>query len=127
MVLAYLKQDYEENLSPIDGSLSAARTLRGFLFFYSRFDPTKFLITADQLIITHQNFSSVLIIQDPLNPHNNIGKSTFNFDAIKAEFGRAHDIIAEIMDNYLQSPFNSESTQESPTNQRKGNKGDQIT
>ena len=80
LILAYLKQDYEENTSPVDGTFSGARTLRGFLFFYSRFDPAKFLITADQLIITHQNFSSVLIIQDPLNPQNNIGKSTFNFD-----------------------------------------------
>jgi len=84
--------------------------MRGFLFFYSRFDPNKFLINSDQMIITHQNFSSVLIIQDPLNPQNNIGKSTFNFDAIKAEFGRAHDIIAQIMDQYLQEESDSLGT-----------------
>ncbi len=61
-MIAYLKQDYEENSSPIDGKISAARTLRGFLYFYSRFDPNKFMINSEQLIITHENFSSVLII-----------------------------------------------------------------
>ena len=64
------------------------------------------------MIITHQNFSSVLIIQDPLNPQNNIGKSTFNFDAIKAEFGRANDIIAQIMDQYLQEESDFPGTKE---------------
>ena len=96
----------------MDGSFSAARTLRGFLFFYSRFDSNKFLINSDQMIITHQNFSSVLIIQDPLNPQNNIGKSTFNFDSIKSEFGRAHDIFAEIMDQYLQEEGDLPGTKE---------------
>lgn len=48
----------------------------------------------------HMNYSSLLIIQDPLNPLNNIGKSTFNFDTIKQEFSRAHDKIVDSLIEY---------------------------
>jgi len=37
------------------------------------------------------------VIQDPNNPANNIGKSTFNFEAIRAAFSRAHDQIEALI------------------------------
>ena len=40
---------------------------------------------------------STLVIQDPNNPGNNIGKSTFNFEAIRAAFSRAHDQMEAFM------------------------------
>lgn len=43
------------------------------------------------------------MIKDPLNSMNNIGKSTFNFDNIRAEFSRAHDEIERHLQDFIQS------------------------
>jgi DNA polymerase sigma len=93
LIIAYLNQNFDENYGQ-DSMLSKARALKGFLFYYGyQFDQNQFMINSDQQIVLHQSYSSVLIIQDPLNPQNNIGKSTFNFDMIRAEFARAHEAI----------------------------------
>lgn len=41
-----------------------------------------------------------LTIIDPLNPDNNIGKSTFNFMAIKDTFAAAHDRMLLVMNTF---------------------------
>ena len=47
------------------------------------------------------SFSSVLIIVDPLNVNNNIGKSTYNFDQIRNEFTKAYDKILTMHKDYV--------------------------
>ena len=59
------------------------------------------MINADQQITPHQIFSSTLVIEDPLNPQNNIGKSTFNFDKIRTAFSNAHDQIEELLRDFI--------------------------
>ena len=59
------------------------------------------MINADQQITPHQIFSSTLVIEDPLNPANNIGKSTFNFDKIRTAFSNAHDQIDEMLREFI--------------------------
>jgi len=49
------------------------------------------------------NFSSVLIIRDPLNINNNIGKSTYNFDQIRNEFSKAYDKILELHKEFIEN------------------------
>lgn len=67
--------------------ISSGKALKCFLYYFGRlFDPNSTMINEQQQIVAHMNFSSILMIQDPLNPHNNIGKSTFNFDTIRSEF-----------------------------------------
>jgi DNA polymerase sigma len=43
-----------------------------------------------------------LVIEDPLNPTNNIGKSTFNFDKIRTAFSNAHDQIEEMLREFIE-------------------------
>lgn len=64
------------------------------------------MINADQQIVPNQIFSSTLVIEDPLNPTNNIGKSTFNFDKIRTAFSNAHDQIEEMLRDFIDQAEN---------------------
>lgn len=41
------------------------------------------------------------MIIDPLNPSNNIGKSSYNFDQIRHEFGQAYDAIIKLYNEFV--------------------------
>jgi DNA polymerase sigma len=90
-----------------EGALSFARVLKGFLFYFGKQFDSNFNIISEQQQIVHEiNYSSILVIRDPLNPLNNIGKSTFNFENIRAEFVKAHDEIERHLQEFIlsQSP-----------------------
>ncbi|TNV74895.1 hypothetical protein FGO68_gene8183 [Halteria grandinella] len=98
-----------------EGQLSAARVLKHFLSYFGRhFDSNYYIINEQQQIVPEINYSSILVIRDPLNPMNNIGKSTFNFDNIRAEFARAHDEIERHLQEFIQ---NSSAAEEQATSE----------
>ncbi len=101
LIIAFLNLDWAEIYTK-EGALSAGRALKWFLYYYGKmFEPNHQMINDQQYIVTHVNYSSILIIQDPLNPLNNIGKSTFNFDTIRAQFSHAFDEIEGILGEFM--------------------------
>ena len=92
LVIAFVNLDFPQIYGP-DG-ISTARILTHFFLFYGKlFDPNIQMINEQISVVPHLNFSSILIVLDPLNPANNIGKSTFNFDNIRQEFAKAYETI----------------------------------
>ena len=65
------------------------------------------MITEQQQVMPNVNYSSILIIKDPLNQMNNIGKSTFNFDTIRQEFAAAHDKLTDALREFLEADDNN--------------------
>jgi hypothetical protein len=58
-----------------------SRLLQFFLLFFGKmFDPAMQIINEQMIVIQQYSFNTSLTIKDPLNPDNNIGKSTYNFD-----------------------------------------------
>lgn len=84
-----------------DESISVARIFTQFLFYFGKiFDHKLHIINEYGQILNQINFSSILVILDPLNPSNNIGKSTFNFESIKREFSIAYDRLMEAQTSF---------------------------
>lgn len=74
------------------------------MLYYGRiFNPKLQIINEYQQIIHQFNFSYALIIVDPLNLENNIGKSSYNFDQIRNEFVNAHDKILSEFNLFIES------------------------
>ena len=82
IVIAFLNNDFPQMYSPHgNGVLSLGRAFGYFLYFYSKcFDPSLHYINENMMIVPQFAYTSTLTILDPLNPSNNIGKSTYNFD-----------------------------------------------
>lgn len=94
--------DIEDVESPILGKL-----VLDFLQFYGDFDSTRCLIyvfipeigpirPSFDLIkagIDDDHFGSFIVILDPLNYHNNVGRCTFKFKEIQKAFTVAHTLL----------------------------------
>ena len=83
------------------------------MFFYGKlFDPTMYIINEHMTIFQQYNFSASLTILDPLNPSNNIGKSTYNFDQIKLKFSDAYDKLCQQQTKYCEAIKNGTENSE---------------
>ena len=91
---------------------SLGRLLEQFLFFYGKvFDPFNFMVNEHMSMEAMQSSfnafgstaSSTLVILDPLNPANNIGKSTYNIEYIKAQFALAYDRLILLQNEFIQN------------------------
>jgi DNA polymerase sigma len=101
LIVSFLNQDWAD-IYKRDGAISSAKALKAFLFYFGKlFDPNKSMVNEQQQIVPHMNFSSILIIQDPLNPSNNIGKSTFNFDTIRHRFAEAFETLHSHLQDFV--------------------------
>lgn len=103
MIVAFLNQDWNE-IYKRDGAISSGKALKSFLYYFGKlFDPNMSMVNEQQQVVPHMNFASILIIQDPLNPANNIGKSTFNFDAIRLQFALAYEGLHTHLQEFVQA------------------------
>lgn len=70
------------------------------------------MINDQQYFEPHMNLQSLLIILDPLNRSNNIGKSTFNFDTIRFEFAKSHDSIYHMLQEFTTNRIEDDHQEE---------------
>ncbi|CDW83969.1 UNKNOWN [Stylonychia lemnae] len=110
--LAFINQDLPQTYDPSTDMLSPARIFTQFLIYFGRiFDVKLSMINEYQQIVPlpFLTFSSVLIILDPLNTNNNIGKSTYNFDQIRNEFTSAYEKILTMHKEFIENKDGLES------------------
>jgi hypothetical protein len=77
------------------------------------------MINDQQYFEPHLNLQSLLIILDPLNRSNNIGKSTFNFDSIRFEFAKGHDNVYHMLQEFTSSRSEDDHQETSTSKQSK--------
>ena len=115
LILAYIDLD-QPSMYNLDDSVTVARIFTQFLFYYGKIFDYKLQIINEYCEIINQiNFSSILVILDPLNPTNNIGKSTFNFESIKREFSSAYDKLMDSMNSFTENCDQQDSVSDAHT------------
>lgn len=80
-------------------------TFQYFLYFYGfLFDSMNQLINEETYIsditYSYSAIASSLTILDPLNPTNNIGKSSYNFSDVRVEFAKAYERMQHRLTKY---------------------------